>query len=216
MTGRMQTLLKTLLAIGLGLGFMALDVHAKPSLAFLGLGSDSDPRVSQSIAQGIQWELAGDTALFAYPGNEIALLFAKGVLRDPEAGPLDMPRLSKALGAQYYAFGTLEPIAMQSKRILWMPWSIRVKWTQGMRLRVVDGATGSVIYDGLVTAEVPEKASFSAPESRLGNLSPLDRESRLRIMAAAVSAESARTLSKVVREKAAPAAQGAKPEPQGG
>ncbi|MDB5051737.1 MAG: hypothetical protein JWO30_4808 [Fibrobacteres bacterium] len=207
--------MKTLLAISLGLGFLALDSHAKPSIAFLGLGRESDPQFSEAISKRIQWELSADTALYTYSNDEVALLFAKGILREPEAGPNDMPNLSKGLGAQYYAFGKLEPIAVASKRIMWMPWSIKVKWTQGLRLRVLE-SNGTVVFDGLVTAEVPEKALFTAPDGKLGSMAPLERETYLRTMSAAVSVESARTVAKVLKEKAAGAAGGAEAKPAGG
>ncbi|HKP94279.1 MAG TPA: hypothetical protein VJ385_00860 [Fibrobacteria bacterium] len=208
--------MKTPLAIFLGLGFLALDLHAKPSVAFLGLSRESDPQVSEAISRRIQWELGADTALFAYPREEIALLFAKGVLLEPEAGPMDMPKLSKGLGAQYYAFGALEPIGVQSKRSRWLPWRIKVKWSQALRLRVLDGSNGTVVFDGLVTAEVPEKALFSAPDGNLRAMSPLERETWLRTLGTAVSVESAKALAKVLKEKAAGAAGGEKAKPQGG
>jgi hypothetical protein len=199
----MNSIMKTLLALALGFGFLVLDIHAKPTVAFLGLTRDSDPRISGDIARRIQWELGADTGLAAFSAEEVAVLYAKGLLSEPEAVPADMPKLAKGLGAQYYAFGKLENVAVTSKRIIWMPWSLKVKWTQGLRLRVLDGSNGGVVFDGLVTCEVPEKATFSAPDANLGKLSPLEREARLRIMAAAVSVESAKALSKALIEKAA-------------
>lgn len=202
----MTSIMKTLLALALGFGFLVLDLHAKPTVAFLGLTLDSDPRISGDIARRIQWDLAADTGLTAFSAEEMDVLFAKGLLKDPAVSAADMPKLAKGLGAGYYAFGKLENTAVTSKRILWKPWSLKVKWSQGMRLRVLDGTDGKTVFDGLVTSEVPEKASFSAPDADLGKLSPLDRDSRLRIMAAAVAAESAKVLSKVLLEKAAGAA----------
>jgi hypothetical protein len=212
----MNSIAKTLLAIILGLGFMVFDAHSKPTVAFLGLTRDSDPQFSEAISKRIQHELGADSALFAFPYEDVSLLFAKGVLSEPEAGPLDMPKLSKGMGAQYYAFGKLEPITMSSKRHRWMPWSIKVTWSQGMRLRVLDGRNGEVVFDGVVTAEVPEKAVFIAPDGDLGRMSPLDRETYQRTMGMAVSVESAKALAKVLKEKAALAAGGAEAKPQGG
>lgn len=196
----MISIMKTLLALALGMGFLVLDIHAKPTLAFLGLTRDSDPRMSGDIARRIQWNLAADTALIAFSAEEVNVLFSKGLLMDPEAVPADMPKLAKGLGAQYYAYGKLEAIAVTSKRVIWMPWSLKVKWSQALSLRVLDGSNGRIVFDGLVTGEVPEKASFTGPDANLGKLSPLERESRLRIMAAAVSLESAKALSKVLTE----------------
>jgi hypothetical protein len=224
----MKSIVKTLLAISLGLGFLILDARAqsaaqparasaaKPTVAFLGLSRESDPQLSESVTKRIQWELSADTALFTFSNEDVAMLYAKGVLREPQAGPMDMPRLSQGLGAQYYAFGKLEPIAVESKRGRWTPWSIKVKWTQGLRLRVLDGSNGNVVYDGLVTAEVPENALFTAPDGNLGRMAPLERETYLRTMSAAVSVESARMVAKVLKEKAAGAAGSAEAKPQGG
>lgn len=206
----MGSIMKTLLALALGLGFLFLDLHAKPTVAFLGLSRDSDPRVSGDIARRIQWELGADTGLTAFSAEEVAVLYAKGVLTGPEAAPADMPKLAKGLGSQYYAFGKLEAAAVTSKRIIWKPWSLKVKWTQGLRLRVLDGSNGKVVFDGVVTCEVPEKASFSRPDADLGKLSPMERESRLRIMAAAVSVDAAKALAKTVKENAETAAGGEK------
>jgi hypothetical protein len=203
----MDSIMKTL-ALALGLGFLILDLHAKPTIAFLGLTGDSDPRISGDIARRIQWDLAADTGLSTFSAEEMNVLYAKGLLKGPEVTPADMPKLAKGLGAQYYAFGKLENAAVTSKRILWKPWSLKVKWTQGLRLRMLDGSNGHVAFDGLVTCEVPEKAVLWAPNADLGKLSPLERESRLRIMSAAVSVEAAKALAKALKEKA-PGAEGA-------
>ena len=219
----MISIMKTLLALALGLGFLALDLHAKPTVAFLGLTRDSDPRISGDIARRIQWDLAADTGLTAFSAEEMDALYAKGLLKDPEVTAADLPKLAKGLGARFYAFGKLENVAVTSKRILWKPWSLKVKWTQGLRLRVFDGTNGQIVFDGLVTCEVPEKAVFSAPDADLNKLSPLERDSRLRIMAAAVSVESAKALSKALIEKTAgpagekaPDAAGTDVKPAGG
>lgn len=224
----MKSIVKTLLAICLGLGFLVLDSRAesapapakasapRPTVAFLGLSRESDPRLSESISKRIQWELSADTGLYAFSNEEVAMLFAKGVLAEPEVGAADMPKLAGGIGAQYYAFGTLEPIAMESKRAKWKVWSIKVTWSQGLRLRVLDGASGRVVYDGLVKAEIPEDAYFTAPDGKLGNMAPLERETYLRAMGTAVSIESAKRVAKVLKEKAAGAAGGAEAKPQGG
>src|SRR5688572_19201513 len=108
MYGIMGSIMKTLLALALGSGFLVLELSAKPTVAFLGLSRDSDPRVSGDIARRIRWELAADTGLSVFSAEEVAVLYAKGVLSGPEAAPADMPGLAKGLGAQYYAFGKLE------------------------------------------------------------------------------------------------------------
>jgi hypothetical protein len=207
----MQTLFKTLLAVALGFGFLVLDLHAKPTVAFLGVSPESDPQLSGAVAKQIQFELGADTGLSVFSAGDVSMLYAKGLLQEPEAVPADMPRLAKGLGAQYYAFGKLEPVALQSKRIIWMPWSLKVKWSQGLRLRVLDGSNGQVVFDGLVKGEIPEKAFMTAPEGKLDAMSPLERDARIRKMAAAVSIESAKALAKVVKDKAAADTTQAKP-----
>jgi hypothetical protein len=215
----MRTILKTALAICLGLGFLALDAHSKTVVAFLGLSRESDPRYGESMAKRIRWELGADTSLLSFSDEEIGLLYSKGVLREPQVGPTDMARLSQGLGAQYYAFGRLEPMAMESKRAKWKFWDIKVKWTQGMRLRVLDGSDGKVVYDSLISAEIPEAALFSAPESDFGRMAPLKREGLLRNMSVRVSVQTAKALASGLalaterKKKAAGAAVNAESKP---
>jgi hypothetical protein len=211
----MQSLFKTLLAVALGLGFLALDLHAKPTVAFLGVSRDSDPQLCGDVTKRIQWELGADTSVRSLSAEEISVVFAKGLLQEPEAAPADMPKLAKGLGAQFYAFGRLEPVAVQSKRIIWMPWSLKLKWTQGMRLRILDGSNGEVVFDGVVAAEVPEKGFLMPPEADMDKLSPMEREARTRKMALAVAVESARTVAKVLTEKTAAVASATEPAPAG-
>lgn len=212
----MRGLFKTLLALALGLGFMVLDLHAKPTVAFLGVSRDSDPLLNGEVTKRIQWELAADTGVTSLSAEEISVVFAKGLLREPEAVPADLPKLSKELGARYYAFGRLESVAVKSKRVIWMPWSLKLKWSQGLRLRILDGSDGSLVFDGLVTAEVPEKGFMTPPEADMGKLSPMDREARTRKMAMAVAVESAKTIAKVLAEKSAPVAAATEAAPAAG
>lgn len=208
----MRTILKTALAICLGLGFLALDAHSRTAVAFLGMSGDSDPRYGEGMAKRIRWELSADTSLLSFSDDEIGMLFAKGVLREPQVGPADMARLSQGLGAQYYAFGSLEPVAMESKRAKWKFWDIKVKWSQGLRLRVLDASDGKVVYDSLIRAEVPEAALFAAPDGDFGRMAPLKRDAFLRSMSVKVSVQTAKALADGLamangrKEKAADAA----------
>ncbi|MEO6096267.1 MAG: hypothetical protein ABIW76_11405 [Fibrobacteria bacterium] len=204
----MQSLFKTLLALALGLGFLALDLHAKPTVAFLGISRDSDPLLRGDLGKRIQWELGTDTGVTSFSAEEISVVFSKGLLKEPEAVPADMPKLAKGLGAQYYAFGRLEPVAVKSKRVIWMPWSLKLKWSQGLRLRILDGSNGNLVFDGLVTAEVPESGFLMPPEADMNKLSPMERDTRTRKMAMAVAVESAKMIAKTLKEKAAPGAAG--------
>ncbi len=213
----MQTLLKTLLALSLGLGFLALDARAqdpaaaaaaapakKPTVAFLGLTEGSDPQVCDAITKRIRRELGADSALTSVSSEQVEMLYAKGVLRAPDARPEDPGAVSKALKAEYFAYGTLERIAVTSKRTWWKPWSTKVAWKQGMRLHVIDGTKGVVAFDGLVDAIMPE-TNWLDPEEDWGMIPPLEREGRLRAMAEAISVESAKSLAKTVKDKAAAA-----------
>lgn len=216
----MPSLLKTLLALMLAIGFLALDARAqdpaadpaaapvaaapRPTLAFLGLDADSDPLAAKTISGSIRRELELDSALQSFPESRIEPAFGKGLLPKPAAGPADVYPLSRVVGARYYAFGRLERISVTSKRTWWMPWSIKVQWEQGVTLRVIDSASGEPIFDGRVDAAVPEKAFLTGPEKEWGRMAPLEREKRLRIMAAAVSGLSAKAVAKAVKDKAAP------------
>jgi hypothetical protein len=204
-----KSLLKSLLAVLLGLGFLALQSRAAPApekktaIAFLGLTEASDPQISAAIAKRIRGEIGADSALVSIPGEEVDKLFAKGILRAPDARPEDPEALRREVGEAYLAYGSLEGVAVTSKRILWKPWSLKNTWTQGMRLHVVDGTKGEVVYDGRVAAAVPESGFLFAPEEDWGKVPPLERERRMRIMAEAISVEAAKALAKAVKGRAA-------------
>lgn len=223
----MQSVLKTLLALALAIGSLALDARAqgapaaapaarvpagpKPTVAFLGLDDEADPMVAKAITDAIRRRLDADSALLSAPDERIALVFGKGLLRKPEAGPADVLNLARVVGARYYAFGKLERIGVTSKRVIWMPWSVKVQWDQAVSLRVIDSAQGEVVFDGRVDAAVPEKALFTGPEENWNRMAPLDREKRMRIMATAVSEVSAKAISKAVQDRSPPAAPTADP-----
>jgi hypothetical protein len=211
-----KSILKSLLAVLLGLGFLALDARAqgapaeapkKPAIAFLGLTEASDPQIGEDIGKRIRREIGADPELISVPGEKVAMLFAKGILRAPDARPDDPEALRREVGEPYFAYGSLERVSVTAKRTWWKPWSLKNTWTQGMRLHVVDGAKGEVVYDGLVAVAVPEQGFLFAPEGDWGRIPPLERDKRLRIMAEAVSVQTAKALAKAVKDRqAAPAA----------
>jgi hypothetical protein len=131
------------------------------------------------------------------------MLFAKGVLTEPEISPLDLPRLSKGMGAQYYAFGKLEGLSLACKRTWWKPWAVKVKWSQGIRMRVLEAASGQVVSDSLVSGDLADKAFILEP-TPWEKMTPLEQDGFLRRMIPVVSLSSAKALAKVVKEKAAP------------
>jgi len=202
----MTSLLKSMLAILLGLGFLALQSRAqapagtkKAAVAFLGLTDASDPQISAAIAKRIRGELGADPTVIAIPGEEVDKLFSQGILRGPDVRPDDPQALRREVGDAYLAYGSLERITVDSKRTWWKPWSVKNTWTQGMRLHVVDGVKGSVVFDSLVAAAVHEPGFIFTPEEDWGKIPPLEREKRMRIMAEAVSVEAAKALAKVVK-----------------
>lgn len=219
----MPFLLKTLLALALALGFLALDARAqadpaaapaasapvstesiaRPTVAFLGLDDAADPTAGKAIGEAIRRELAADTSVRSIPEERIELAFGKGILRNSQAGPSDAANLARVVGARYYGFGRLERISVGSKRVWWKPWSVKVQWDQAMRLRVIDSAKGEVVFNDRVSAVVTEKAFFTGPEENWSRMSPLDREKHLRVMAGAVSEVSARAISKAVKDREA-------------
>lgn len=206
---------KILLACLLGLGFPPAEALSRPVLAFLGMGESTDPLIRRELAERIHWELAADTGISTVSREEVALLFAKGLLRGPAAVPADMPGLSREIRAGFYAFGDLQPMTVSSKRVWWKPWSLKVLRAQGLRLRVLEADSGKVVFDGIVTAEFPETALFTAPEADMGRLPPMEREGFLRKAVAALSRESAKALSRAIKGKAPGGAVGGDSAPEG-
>lgn len=222
-----KSLVKSMLAILLGLGFLFLTARAqtqapsrpsgvtprsgKPAIAFLGLTDASDPQIAGAMAQRIRGEIGNDSMLVSVPAEEVDKLFAQGILRDPDARPADPEALRREIGEAYLAYGSLERMSVATKRTWWKPWSLKSTWTQGMRLHA-DGPKGTAVFDGVVDAAVTEPGFLFAPEEDWGKIPPLEREKRLRIMAEAVSVEAAKTLAKAVKSQA-PAAPGGTPGP---
>jgi hypothetical protein len=215
-----EYILKSLLSILLALGFLALDARAqaegastkveaapkKASIAFLGMAEGSDPLVSEAIVKRIRIEIGNDSGLISVAGEDVARLYAKGILRDPETRPEDAAALRREIGEAFLAYGKLERITVASRRKWWKPWAVKNTWTQGMRLHVVDGPRGQVVFDAVVAAAVPEAEFLFSPEEDWGKVAPLEREKRMRIMAEAVSVEAAKALAKAVKDRANPPA----------
>ena len=201
----MRSILKTILACLLGLGYLVLDAHSKPSLAFLGFTSDSDPRVKDRFASQILFEMKSDTGLFLFSQDEISMLYTKGFIRSADIGNLDLPLLSKTLGAQFYAYGRLETnaITSENKRIWWKPWGVTTKWNEGIRLRLLDATQGKIILDSVVTIVMTEKSFVTAPDA-FNDLSVYDKEKYIREMMTLVSKDAAKILSKAIKEKTQP------------
>ena len=197
----MQSVFKTLLALALGIGFLALETHSKTTVAFLGIDPATDPRFGKSLANLIHQELAADTALASLPPKIIENYLSKEDIDLGRVGPADIGRLKLGLDAGFYAVAWLEPLAVANKRVWWMPWSVRTNWTQGLRLRVLDGKTGETISDSKVPVQIPEKHFLSGPDGNHSRAGAMERDSRYRRMRPLLSTETAKALSKVVGEK---------------
>jgi hypothetical protein len=203
----MRSLAKTLLALALGLGFLALEVRAKTSVAFLGIDPDTDPLFGRALSSLIHQELAADTALASLPPKAVADFLVKASIDNPVAHPTDVARLKPGLEARYYAYGRLEALNVENKRVWWMPWSVRTKWSRALRLRVLDGSTGDVVFDAQVPAVIPEQHFISGPDGNHSRISALERDSRYRRMLPFLSSETAKALAKAIMENGqAPAA----------
>ncbi len=203
----MQAVFKTqrvpALAFGLALGCLISSAFSKPSLAFLGFDRESDPLIRDKLASRIQFELAADTGLAAISKSQVAALFTKGILSEPDVSPADLPRLSKELNAQYFAFGQMENLENVSKRIWWKPWRLKVTWSQDIRLRVLEASTGMLVYDGRVIGQLADKALLTGPKP-FQLMSPLEKEGYLNRMLSVLALEASKTLAKAVKEKTAP------------
>lgn len=200
----MQTVLKTVCAILLALGFLLLDARGaatRPIVAFLGLRADTDPLFHAELTKSIRRDLSADTSVASLPASEIDKLSATGALKGPEISAYDIPKLS-ASGAQYYAFGWMEPVTLEVKRKWTKPWDVNVRWSQSLRLRVL-GPDGSQVYDGLVPAEISEKSLILAPDAPSAKMAPADRDRCERRMLPVLSEGAAKMLAKVITERAA-------------
>lgn len=201
--------MKTLLALALALGFLALDSRAKTPVAFLGIDPDTDPLFGRALTGLIHQDLAADTALSSLPPKAVDEFMRKAAFESPQAGPADIARLKLGLEAKYYAYGRLEALTVENKRVWWMPWSVRTQWTRTVRLRVLDGATGETVFDGLVPTVVPEKHFMKGPDGDMARKSAVERDRRYRGMLPFLSSETAKALAKVIADKSAAPAQGA-------
>lgn len=208
----MRSLAKTLLALALGLGFLALEVRAKTSVAFLGIDPGTDPLFGRALSALIHQDLAADTGLASLPPRAVEAFMAKAAFRGPVAHPADVGSLRQGLEARYYAYARLEALAVENKRVWWMPWSVRTKWSRALRLRVLDGVTGDVVFDAQVPAEIPEKHFLKGPEADLSRKGALERDARHRRMLPFLSSETAKALSKAVAGSA-PAEAASAPSP---
>lgn len=192
---------KTLLALALGIGFLVLESHGKTSVAFLGIDPDTDPLFGKALSTLIHQELAADTALASLPPKAVGEFMAKASLEKPAAGPVDIDALKRGLQANYYAFGRLEALSVSNKRVWWMPWSVRTRWTRALHLRVLDGSTGETVFDGQVPAQIPEKNFLLGPDGDLSHGNAVERDRQYRRMLPYLSAEAVKTLGKVLGER---------------
>lgn len=211
MNRRMDSILKTLLALGLGLGFLAMDARAqdpaqgqgptaaaKASVAFLGVDPGTDPLYGRALSALIQRDLASDSALSALPQGAVERYLASGGTAIPDPGPADLGLLRTGLGSDYYAFGWLEPMSVVNSRKWWLPWRVDTEWRRDLRLRVLDGRTGRMIFDGKVEGRIAERRLFSGPDAGLSGKAAVERDGCQRRMLPVLSAETAKALAAAV------------------
>ncbi len=199
----MDAVVKTLLACVLGIGFIILDTHAKPTVAFLGLTENSDPLIRESLGNQIQYELTADTNLFVFSKEAVARVFSQGLIAQPEISAMDLPRLSEGLGAQYFSFGKLESLGFTTKRARWKPWSVRVRWNQNLRLRILETTTGKSVFDGLIVGQLSDTAFLMGPDP-WSEMTSLEKDVYLKRMVSVLSQEAAQILGRTIKEKTAP------------
>jgi hypothetical protein len=203
----MRSVAKTLLALALAMGFLALDAKAqtktKATVAFLGIDPATDPLFGRALSGLIHQDLAADTGLASLPAKAVDDFLRKASFDRPEAGPGDIARLKLGLEAKYYAFGRLQELVVENKRVWWMPWTVKTKWTRTLRMRVVDGGTGETVFDGVVPAEIPEKHFMKGPKADFSRQGAVERDHKYRRMLPFLSAEAAKALSRIVAEKSA-------------
>jgi hypothetical protein len=204
----MDSIFKTLLALGLGLGFLVLDSQAqagpRTTLAFLGIAPEADPLFGRALSTLIRQELAADSVLSAVPPRSIDEFLSKGAVSVPQTGPYEIALLRRGLEADYYAFGWLGPLTVSNARKWWLPWSVKTEWSRELRLRVLDGRTGLTVFDGQVPARIPEKHLFTGPDGDLSRKGAVERDGRQRRMLPILSSETAKALAKAVGEAANP------------
>jgi hypothetical protein len=205
----MDSILKALLALGLGLGFLALDARAqgpaqgqgassKATMAFLGVDPGADPLFGKTLSALIHRELSADSALSALSPRAVEDFLASGGIAMPHSGPADLGPLRNGLASDYYAFGWLEPLSVENSRKWWLPWRVNTEWRRDLRLRVLDGRTGRVVFDGKVEGRVAEKHLFTGPDADLSRKDPVERDGRQRRLLPVLSVETAKALAKAV------------------
>jgi hypothetical protein len=209
MIRKMGAILKTLLALGLGLGFLALDAPAQdavpgqnaasnPTVAFLGIDNGTDPLFGRTFSAILHKDLSADSVLTVVPPRAVDDFLAAGGISFPLTGPADLVVLRNGLAADYYAFGWLEPLSVENSRKWWLPWRVNTEWRRDLRLRVLDGSTGRTVFDGKVEGRVAEKHLFSGPDAGLSGKDPVERDSRQRRMLPVLSSETAKVLARAV------------------
>lgn len=194
-------MVKTLPALILGLGILALPSPAKVSVAFLGIDPDTDPLFGRALTTLIHRDLAADTGLASLPQKAVSEFLVRADREKPEAGPADIALLKRNLEANYYAFGRLEDLSVDNKRVWWKPWAVQTQWSRILHLRVLDGATGETVFDGEVPAVIPEKNFITGPDGRLSQQDALERDRQYRRMLPYLSTEAVKALGKVLGDR---------------
>ncbi len=149
--------------------------QAKTAIAFLSIKSERDPLQKNDLLRRIHWTLGADSNFVSYSEEEIEASFKKVALKDVDIDTLGAKAVCELLNAQFILFAHLDPVTIQDKRIIWMPWSHKVKWMQAVQFRIRD-VSGNLKFDTTVTAELNLKEHALGNYPRLAELSPLLRD----------------------------------------
>ncbi len=190
----------------------ALSAHSA-SLVFLGVEHDGEPLLGKALTEEIHWHLSGDTTLQLEPMNEVDALISRRVLKGPLPDVYELRDLQKRLNRQYAAYGRLRPVGIESKRVLWMPWHMKVTFHQTLELRVSDMTNNETLLNREVRAETVKGENGLWGFTPWAERSPLERNRILEELKKNLAQETARAVGEALKPPAAeaPAAEAAPP-----
>lgn len=173
------------------------------------------------LARSIHWHLAADKEIQVESMDEVAALITQGILSGPVPNIYELKEVHKRVNRQYAAYGRLLPVNIASKRVLWMPWHMKVTFSQVVELRVSDMASGELSSGQDIRAEKQIGVNSLSAYSRWSEIDPKLRDEVLQELGRSLALESARAIGEVLnpKETEAPKVEGeavpeAKEEPE--
>ncbi|MFC1584196.1 hypothetical protein ACFL5V_01470 [Fibrobacterota bacterium] len=158
---------------------LAIEGEAKINLAFLGVISKEEPLVKNDLERQIHRELRTLTKYSLTPLSDIDLLFKKGVIVSPIIGSKKAIKLHKIIGSRIFAYGILKKMEMDYDRYFFAPWKGDLQFKHTMWLKVIDGESGEIRYNGMLVAEHKVEGTYLGWEPRLGKLEPIFRHHQM-------------------------------------